>query len=82
MKRFLGLTQEEITENEKMWKEENAENIKLPVDSATAMRGAGITPGGLAGEQAGQTAEAPEDMAVAAEAGTETAAAEPAPPPL
>ena len=69
MKRFLGLTQEEITENEKMWKEENAENIKAPVDSATAMRSAGITPGGLAGEVAGQAAEAPEDMAAAAEAG-------------
>jgi hypothetical protein len=70
MKRFLGMTQEEITENEKMWKEENGISGKINSDASTEMRGAGITPGGLSADMADQSAEAPDDMAAAAEAGT------------
>lgn len=67
MKRFLGLTQEEITENERLWGEENGNNLKVTnTDSTGAMRGAGITPGAISGEMAGQNAEAPLDMAAAA----------------
>ena len=85
MKRFLGLTQEEITENEKLWKEENGGNLKPPTDSAAAMRSAGITPGGISADLGAQEVEAPEDMAAAAEAGAEAPAGEagavpPAPP--
>jgi hypothetical protein len=69
MKRFLGMTQEEITENEKMWKEENGISGKITSDASTEMRGAGITPGGLSADMADQSAEAPDDMAAAAEAG-------------
>jgi hypothetical protein len=77
MKRFLGMTQEEITENERLWKEENSENLKPPTDSAASMRSAGITPAAIEGAAGDQTAEAPADMAAAASAeGGEAAPAE------
>jgi hypothetical protein len=79
MKRFLGMTQEEITENETLWREENGENLKPTGDAAGALRGIGVSPGAVSGEMAGQTAEAPPDMAAAAE--TAAAAPEGAAPP-
>jgi hypothetical protein len=69
MKRFLGMSQEEITENERMWREEQGARLAPLTDSAAEMRSAGITPGGMAADLGSQTAEAPEDMAAAAEAG-------------
>jgi hypothetical protein len=69
MKRFLGMSQEEITENERMWREEQGARLAPTTDSAAEMRSAGITPGGMAADLGAQTAEAPEDMAAAAEAG-------------
>ena len=59
LKRFLGLTQEEITENERMWKEENGGTLKPATDAGAQMRSAGITPGGIADDAASQEAEAP-----------------------
>jgi hypothetical protein len=82
MKRFLGMTEEEIKENEKLWREENGSTLKPKTDSAQDMRSVGVSPGGLAADAAGQTAEAPPDMAAAAEAGAEGGAeAAPAEPP-
>jgi hypothetical protein len=75
MKRFLGLTQEEITENERQWKEENGAKLQAPTDAAAELRSAGITPGGMAADMGAQEAEAPEDMAASAETGAEGAAA-------
>jgi len=69
MKRFLGMSQEEITENERMWREEQGARLTPTTDSAAEMRSAGITPGGMAADLGAQTAEAPEGMAAAAEAG-------------
>jgi len=44
MKRFLGLSEEDIAENERHWKEENDENITPPpTDAAGEMRGVGIS---------------------------------------
>ena len=63
MKRFLGLTQEEITENERLWKEENGNKVLSAEDAAAQMRSVGVTPGGIQGDIEGQNAEAPEDMA-------------------
>jgi hypothetical protein len=81
LKRFLGLTQEEITENETMWKEENGAKLTADSDAAAELRGAGITPSGLAGDMGAETAEAPADMA-APEAGVEPeGGAAPAAPP-
>jgi Bacteriophage T4-like portal protein (Gp20) len=81
MKRYLGLTQEEITENEKLWKEENGAVMTPPTDAASEMRTAGITPGGMAADMSAQDAEAPEDMAAAAEMGAPSPEAAPAEPP-
>jgi hypothetical protein len=79
MKRYLGLTQEEITENERLWKEENTGKLTASNDAASQMRSVGVTPGNVQADMTDQTAEAPEDMAAAAEApgGAETAEAPP-----
>jgi hypothetical protein len=69
LKRFLGLSEDEIKENEKLWREENGATLKPTGDAAAQMRSAGVTPGGMAADLGTQTAEAPEDMAAAAEAG-------------
>jgi hypothetical protein len=69
MKRFLGMTQDEITENEKLWREEQGARLAPATDAAAEMRSAGITPGGMSADLGAQSAEAPEDMAAAAEAG-------------
>jgi hypothetical protein len=45
MQRFLGLTEEEIQENEKLWREERDEPSTEAAGSD--LRGVGITPGGL-----------------------------------
>ena len=49
MKRFLGLTAEEIAENENLWKEENVEN-ENSLNATAELRGAGITAGGIEGD--------------------------------
>ena len=77
MKRFLGMSEEEIKENERLWREENGANLQPPADAAGEMRSAGITGGGLAADMGDQTAEAPADMAAAAEAGAAAPAEEP-----
>jgi hypothetical protein len=81
MKRFLGMTEDEIKENETMWRQENGNNLKGDIDAGSQLRSAGITPGGLAADLGTQDAEAPEDMAAAAEPGAEGEAAAPAEPP-
>jgi hypothetical protein len=47
MKRFLGLSQEEIVENERLWREENRDVGGFDESAGAEMRGAGITPGGM-----------------------------------
>ena len=82
MKRFLGMTEEEIKENERMWREENGANLKTEQDSAGQMRSVGITPGGLAADMGTQDAEAPDDMAATAEPGAQGVEAAPAEAPV
>jgi hypothetical protein len=81
MKRFLGMTEDEIKENETMWRQENGSNLKGDIDASSQLRSAGITPGGLAADMGTQDAEAPEDMAAAAQPGAEGQEAAPAEPP-
>ena len=81
MKRFLGMSEDEIKENERLWREENGDNLKSEADSQSQLRSAGITPGGLAADMGAQEAEAPEDLAAAAEPGTEGQDAASAEPP-
>jgi hypothetical protein len=57
MKRFLGLSQEEITENERLWREENSDMGGIDEPASTELRGAGITSGGIEDAMA-----PPEDM--------------------
>ena len=86
LKRFLGLTEEEIAENERLWKEENDENLTPPPSDASAeMRGAGISGasissdmGGIEDEAAG--GEAPIDGGTGAAPDTATADASGAAP--
>jgi hypothetical protein len=60
LKRFLGLTDEEVAENEKLWREENEDNLEpAPSDAAAEMRDAGISSAGLAADAAGLEDEAP-----------------------
>jgi len=49
MKRFLGLTTEEITENETMWEEENVDT-DTSLSASAELRTAGVTAGGMAGD--------------------------------
>ena len=68
LQRFLGLTPEEMAENEKLWREENDENIKAkPTTSATELRSAGISTAGIDADL-----DAAEPDAPAAEPGTDT----------
>jgi hypothetical protein len=64
LKRFLGMTEEDLAENEKMWKEENGEGKPMP-DSAGELRGAGVSPTSIEQDSAlaAGTEEAPDDMA-------------------
>ena len=60
MKRYLGLSEEEIVENEKMWREERDTEVDLQTTQGQDLRSIGITPAGIeqdiaAGEQLGQT---------------------------
>ena len=51
MKRFLGMSPEEIAENERMWREENDEMITTPESDAPGeMRGAGISSAGISAD--------------------------------
>jgi hypothetical protein len=67
LKRFLGLSEEEIKENERMWREENGGNLKPAPDASSEMRSIGITPGSLGAETTAQDQEADPAMAAAAE---------------
>ena len=44
--RFLGLTEEEISDNERMWNEEQGDAEKAP-SNTTGLRSVGISPGGI-----------------------------------
>ena len=79
MKRFLGMTQEEITENETLWKEENLEDTKNSESASAELRSAGVTSSGAAEDMGAIDAagEPPEGM----EGGAEPAPSEAAPAP-
>lgn len=75
LKRFLGMTDEDIAENEQLWKEENGDG-KATIDAAGELRTAGISPTGIEGDLAGAEGgeEAPEDMDLPDGGGEETPA--------
>jgi len=63
MKRFLGMTQEEIAENEKLWQQENMDSDAV-LSASAELRGAGITAGGISSDlgNIGTNSAAPEDL--------------------
>lgn len=89
--RYLGLTEEEMVENERMWAEEQGDIDKAPPSEA-GLRSVGITPGGLESDlqaaelppaegEAGTAAASPGEQSLgpAAPAPGAAAAAAPAP---
>jgi hypothetical protein len=66
LKRFLGMTDEDLKENEKMWQEESGEGKASGQDAAGQLRGAGVSPTGMEADTAALdgSEEAPADMEV------------------
>jgi hypothetical protein len=64
LKRFLGMTEEDLVENEKMWQEESGEGGATATDAAGQLRGVGVSPTGMETDIAAAdgSEEAPEDM--------------------
>ena len=63
LKRFLGLTAEEIAENERLWGEESGKSAPTSTDAAGELRSAGISASGLEADAgAAGDMDAPEDM--------------------
>ncbi len=61
MKRFLGMSAEELAENERFWREENDENLKAPpTDAAGEMRGVGVSGAGITSDLGGTEEVDPE----------------------
>jgi hypothetical protein len=82
MKRFLGLTAEEIAENECQWREENIDK-GTNLSAQAELRSAGVTTGGLSADadalgQSGEAPEGMEDMDTGMEAAPPAGAVEPA----
>ena len=50
LKRFLGLTDEEIAENERSWAEENGKGQPTNTDAAGELRSAGLSAAGIEGD--------------------------------
>lgn len=72
LKRFLGLTDEEVAENERLWAEENGKGKTIATDSSGELRGVGISQAGI---QADMSTSA-ETTAPPGMEGTETPPAE------
>lgn len=86
LKRFLGLSEEEMAENERLWAEENGKSGSQITDASGELRGIGVSQAGIeadTGAMADTTApEGMEAPAVGAEAGGMPAApTAPATPP-
>jgi hypothetical protein len=58
LKRFLGLSDEEIAENERLWFEENGASKAIATDSSGELRGAGISQAGIEADMSGMEQEA------------------------
>lgn len=73
--RFLGMSADELAENERLWREENDEKFKVkPTSSAAEMRSAGITSANIQQDLASQEPEttAPVEPTDTAAAGAAT----------
>jgi hypothetical protein len=55
LKRFLGLSSEELAENERMWREENVDE-DVSLSASAELRSAGVTAGGMSTDLGSLTA--------------------------
>ena len=63
LKRFLGLTDDEVAENERFWAEENGKGKPTPTDSSGELRGVGVSQAGIEADAgAAADTEAPPGM--------------------
>jgi hypothetical protein len=82
MKRFLGLSEEEMAENERLWAEENGKSHPAVTDSSGELRGVGVSQAGIEADSTAMTdTEAPPGMEAPAEPGAASAPAGAATPP-
>jgi hypothetical protein len=75
MKRFLGMTDEELAENERLWAEENGQGKSTPTDSSGELRGAGISSAGIESDLSDLSDEAAPPDGIDATAGAPAAPA-------
>lgn len=47
LKKYLGLTEDELVENERMWREENDQDSEADIDSKKDLGGLGVRPGDI-----------------------------------
>jgi hypothetical protein len=82
LKRYLGLSEEEVAENERLWAEENGKGHPAVTDSSGELRGVGVSQAGISSDMTGMAdTEAPEGMAAPGDAaGSVLPAAAPAAP--
>jgi hypothetical protein len=82
MKRFLGMTTEEVAENERMWREENVDEDQY-LSASSELRSAGITANGMSGDLSSLSTNAPPEPPAGGEpaAGADAGAAPATPPP-
>jgi hypothetical protein len=75
LKRFLGLTEDEIAENERLWGEESGKGEPTNTDAAGELRSAGLSAAGIEGDMgAAGDLSPPDDMADTGEPGSEAGA--------
>jgi hypothetical protein len=76
LQRFLGLSEEEMAENERLWAEEQGKSDAIPTDSSGELRSVGISQTDIAAdtEAATDTEATPEQAAAAPEGAAEAPA--------
>lgn len=78
LKRYLGLTDEEVAENERLWGEENGKGQPTYTDAAGELRGAGLSAAGIEGDLgAAGDLTGPDDLSDETEMGAEPGAMSP-----
>jgi hypothetical protein len=83
LKRYLGLSEEEVAENERLWAEENGKGHPAVTDASGELRGVGVSQAGIEADSTAMTdTEAPPGMEAPADPNAAAAApAAPATPP-
>jgi hypothetical protein len=76
LKRFLGMTDEDLAENERMWKEESGLG-NTATDAAGELRTAGVSPTGIAADAQAMAGDQPAPEGIAPEEGAADQAAAP-----